>query len=410
LRRFGDFHSGTRALHERAVHAYGSYYHLHYPGEELTVARDARRSPLWQILKDRGAVYGSKFGWERPNCFGIGTEKPSFEGKPNWFDAVAAEHKATRERVALFDLSSFTKFEVTGFEALQRVAANDLNKPDGSVIYTQLCNEKGGIEADLTIVRLSKERFYVVTGSGFGVRDGGWLRQHGVELKDVTSSRSVINVQGPRSRDLLSRVTSDDLGPYLSAREIRVGYAPVLALRVTYAGELGWELHVPGEYALHLYETLWAAGQDLGVANAGYRALDSLRLEKGYRYWSSEISPDTNPYEAGLGFAVSFTKNFIGREALEKAKGAVKRKLACFLMDGFVPLHGGEAILHQGKVIETVTSGGYGHTIGKSIAYGYIPLNLFNEKQFEVESFGVRRVAVRSERVPYDPERKRVLG
>ncbi|HVJ11015.1 MAG TPA: FAD-dependent oxidoreductase, partial [Burkholderiales bacterium] len=363
LRRFGDFHAGTRALHERAVHAYGSYYHLHYPGEELTVARDARRSPLWQILKDRGAVYGSKFGWERPNCFSVETEKPSFEGKPNWFDAVAEEHKATRERVALFDLSSFTKFEVAGkdaFASLQRVAANDLDKPDGSVIYTQLCNEKGGIEADLTVVRLSKERFYVVTGSGFGVRDGGWLRQHGVELKDVTSSRSVINVQGPRSRELLSRLTNDDLGPYLAAREIRLGYAPVLALRVTYAGELGWELHVPSEYALHLYETLWQAGQDLGVANAGYRALDSLRLEKGYRYWSSEISPDTNPFEAGLGFAVSFTKNFIGREALEKARGAVKRKLACFLMDGFVPLHGGEAILHQGKVIDTVTSGGYG--------------------------------------------------
>jgi 4-methylaminobutanoate oxidase (formaldehyde-forming) len=413
LRRFGDFHSGTRALHERAVHAYGSYYHLHYPGEELTVARDARRSPLWQILKERGAVFGSKFGWERPNCFSIGSEEPSFEGKPNWFDAVASEHKATRERVALFDLSSFTKFEVAGkgaFESLQRVAANDLDKPDGSVIYTQLCNEKGGIEADLTIVRLSKERFYVVTGSGFGVRDGGWLRQHGVELKDVTSSRSVINVQGPRSRDLLSRVTSDDLGPYLSAREIRVGYAPVLALRVTYAGELGWELHVPSEYALHLYETLWEAGQDLGVANAGYRALDSLRLEKGYRYWSSEISPDTNPFEAGLGFAVSFTKNFIGREALEQAKGAVKRKLACFLMDGFVPLHGGEAILHEGKVIETVTSGGYGHTIGKSIAYGYVPSSLFNAQHFEVESFGVRHPALASMRAPYDPERRKITA
>ena len=413
LRRFGDFHSGTRALHERAVHAYGSYYHLHYPGEELTVARDARRSPLWQILKEQGAVYGSKFGWERPNWFGKNSvDEPSFEGKPNWFDAVAAEHKATRERVALFDLSSFTKFEVAGkgaFESLQRVAANDLDKPDGSVIYTQLCNEKGGIEADLTIVRLSKERFYVVTGSGFGVRDGGWLRRHGVELTDVTSSRSVINVQGPRSRELLSRVTDDDLGPYLAAREVRVGYAPVLALRVTYAGELGWELHVPSEYALHVYEALWAAGQDLGVANAGYRALDSLRLEKGYRYWSSEISPDTNPYEAGLGFAVALEKgDFIGRAALQKAKASVKRKLVCFLMDGFVPLHGGEAILHQGKVIETVTSGGYGHTVGKSIAYGYVPVELSKETGFEIETFGRRHAAQISLRAPYDPERRKI--
>jgi 4-methylaminobutanoate oxidase (formaldehyde-forming) len=422
LRRFGDFHSGTRALHERAVQAYGSYYHLHYPGEELTVARDARRSPLWRILKERGAVYGSKFGWERPNWFGKenDSDKPSYEGKPNWFEHVAAEHRATRERVALFDLSSFTKFELAGagaLVALQRIAANDLDRPDGSVIYTQLCNEKGGIEADLTLVRLSAERFYIVTGSGFGVRDGGWIRQHleDLELREVTSSRSVVNVQGPRSRDLLSRITENDVSneafPYLAAREIRVGYAPVLALRVTYAGELGWELHVPSEYALHVYEALWNAGQDLGVVNAGYRALDSLRLEKGYRYWSSELSPDTNPYEAGLGFAVALKKkeDFIGREALERIKtGGARRRLACFLMDGFVPLHGGEAILHEGSVIETVTSGGYGHTIAKSIAYGFVPAALFHERHFEVESFGVRYPACVSERAPYDPDRRKI--
>ncbi len=419
LRRFGDFHCATRALHERAVHAYGSYYHLHYPGEELTVARDARRSPLWQILKERGAVYGSKFGWERPNWFGKNSvDEPSFEGKPNWFEHVAAEHRATRERVALFDLSSFTKFEVTGkgaFDSLQRVAANDLNKPDGAVIYTQLCNERGGIEADLTIVRLSAEHFYVVTGSGFAIRDGGWLRRHGVELSDVTSSRAVVNVQGPRSRELLSRISEDDLSnaafPYLTAREIRIGFAPVRALRVTYAGELGWELHVPSEYALHLYEALWEAGRDLGVANAGYRALDSLRLEKGYRYWSSELSPDTNPYEVGLGFAVALEKgDFIGRDALRRAKQSVKRKLACFLMDGFVPLHGGEAILHEGTVIETVTSGGYGHSVGKSIAYGFVPAALARAQGFEIETFGRRHAARISERAPYDPDRRKIVN
>ena len=417
LRRFGDFHSGTRALHERAVHAYGSYYHLHYPGEELTVARNARRSPLWQVLKDRGAVYGSKFGWERPNWFSSSNQvdEPSFEGKPNWFDAVAAEHRATRERVALFDLSSFTKFEVRGPGALaqlQRIAANDLDRPDGSVIYTQLCNEKGGIEADLTIVRLSAEHFYIVTGSGFGVRDGGWISRHiELPLDDVTSSRAVINLQGPRSRELLARVSESDTSfPYLSAREIRVGFAPARALRVTYAGELGWELHVPSEYALHVYETLWDAGQELGVANAGYRALDSLRLEKGYRYWSSELSPDTNPFEAGLGFAVSFRKDFIGRKALERIKAeGPRRKLACFLMDGFVPLHGGEAIIHEGKVVDTVTSGGYGHTIGKSIAYGYVPTGLAHARGFEVEAFGQRHAARLSERAPYDPERRKIV-
>ena len=424
LRRFGDFHSGTRALHERAVHAYGSYYRLHYPGEELTVARDARRSPLWPILKERGAVYGSKFGWERPNWFGERgqAEEPSFEGKPNWFDHVAAEHRATRERVALFDQSSFSKFELTGpgaFEALQRIVANDLDKPDGSVIYTQLCNERGGIEADLTVVRLTAEKFYIVTGSGFAVRDGNWIARQlppGSNFSEVTSSRAVINVQGPRSRDLLSRVTDDDVSnaafPYLAAREIRVGYAPVLALRVTYVGELGWELHVPSEYALHLYEALWEAGQDLGVANAGYRALDTLRLEKGYRYWSSELSPDTNPYEVGLGFAVALKKTqFTGKAALERIKReGARRTLACFLMEGYVPLHGGEAILHEGRVIETVTSGGYGHTVGKSIAYGFVPSRLAGESRFEIEAFGVRHAARRSERAPYDPERRRLLA
>jgi 4-methylaminobutanoate oxidase (formaldehyde-forming) len=422
LRRFGDFHSGTRALHERAVHAYGSYYKLHYPGEELTVARDARRSPLWPILKERGAVYGSKFGWERPNWFGGSTDQPSFEAKPNWFDAVAAEHRAVRERVALFDQSSFSKFELAGggaLEALQRIAANDLAKADGAVVYTQLCNERGGIEADLTIVRLSAERFYIVTGSGFAVRDGQWIARHlpsGLELRELTSAYSVINVQGPKSRELLARVTDADVSnsafPYLAARQLRVGYAPVLALRVTYVGELGWELHVPSEYALHVYETLWDAGNDLGVANAGYRALDTLRLEKGYRYWSSELSPDTNPYEVGLGFAVALKKgDFIGRAALEQIKRqGVKRSLACFVMDGFIPLHGGEAIVHEGKVIETVTSGGYGHTIGKSIAYGFVPSELARQARFEIEAFGVRHSAMRSERAPYDPERRRILA
>jgi sarcosine dehydrogenase len=422
LRRFGDFHSGTRALHERAVHAYGSYYKLHYPGEELTVARDARRSPLWPILKQRGAVYGSKFGWERPNWFGGSADQPSFEAKPNWFDAVAAEHRAVRERVALFDQSSFSKFELAGggaLEALQRIAANDLAKADGAVVYTQLCNERGGIEADLTIVRLSAERFYIVTGSGFAVRDGQWIARHlpsGLELRELTSAYAVINVQGPKSRELLARVTDADVSnsafPYLAARQLRVGYAPVLALRVTYVGELGWELHVPSEYALHVYETLWDAGNDLGVANAGYRVLDTLRLEKGYRYWSSELSPDTNPYEVGLGFAVALKKgDFIGRAALEQIKRqGVKRSLACFVMDGFIPLHGGEAIVHEGKVIETVTSGGYGHTIGKSIAYGFVPSELARQARFEIEAFGVRHSAMRSERAPYDPERRRILA
>jgi sarcosine dehydrogenase len=427
VRRFGPHHASRRYLAERSVEAYGRYYALHWPVEEMRSARGGRRSPLHALLAARRAVFGSRNGWERPHWFapeGMEAEdRPSFEGRPNWFSPVAEEHRAVRERVAVIDMSSFSKFEIAGpgaFGALQKIAAGDLDKPPGALTYTQLCNPRGGIEADLTIARLDEDRFYVVTGSGFGVRDGGWIAKHlprdgSVALRDVTAARAVINLCGPRSREVLAAVADGDVSgaalPYMGVRQIRVGYAPVDALRVTYVGELGYELHLSVEYAQHVYEFLWEAGRAFGVANAGYRAVESLRLEKGYLYWGADITPDYTPYEAGLGFAVALNKgDFIGREALAKAKAeGPKRRLCCFLLDEEAPVYGGEAIWLGQTLLGVTSSGGYGHTIGKSVVYGYVPAEHAGHERYEIEAFGRRVPAARSPKAPYDPERRRIL-
>lgn len=429
VRRFGLHHMSGRYRYERAVEIYHRYYLIHWPVEELSTGRGGRRSPLYPLLKAKGAVFGSRFGWERPTWFAPkgmeGRDVPSFEGRPSWFEAVASEHKATRERVTLFDQSSFSKFEIDGpgaFRALQRIAANDLDKPAGTAIYTQLCNERGGIEADLTIMRMGENRFYVVTGSAFGVRDGGWILRHlpvdgSVSFRDVTSSKAVINICGPRSRAVLAKVAEGDISnaefPFLGAREIRIGYAPVLAVRITYVGELGWELHIPVEYAAHVYETLVAAGDEFGIADAGYRAIETLRLEKRYLYWGADITPDYTPFEAGLGFAVALNKgDFIGRDALIRARAeGAKRKLCVFLLDEPVSVYGGEAIYAaDGRVLGVTSSGGYGHTIGKSIVYGYVPSEDAKAPRYEIEAFMKRIPATRIDKAPYDPERRKLLA
>jgi 4-methylaminobutanoate oxidase (formaldehyde-forming) len=426
IRRFGPHHVNPRTLHARAVESYGRYYLIHWPGEEMASARGARRSPLYPALKARGAVFGSKFGWERPNWFAPeGTapvDRPAFES-PNWFAAVGAEHRAVRERAGLIDVSSFAKFEVAGpgaFAALQHLAANDLDKPAGAVTYTQLCNERGGIEADLTITRVAEDRFYVVTGTGFAVRDRGWIADHlprngDVAMTDVTSSRAVLNLCGPKAREILARVTDADLSnagfPFMTAREIAIGLAPVLALRVTYVGELGWELHVPTEYAAHLYETLWQAGDGLGLADVGYRALDSLRMEKRYLYWGADITPDYTPYEAGLGFGVKLNKpDFIGRAALVEARqNGPRQKLCTFTLERPAPLYGGEAILRDGRVLGVTSSANYGHTVGKWMAFGYVPSAEAGHDDYEIEAFCERYPARRHDRALYDPGRARIL-
>jgi sarcosine dehydrogenase len=425
VRRFAYHHNTRHFMYPRAVELYGHHYKIAYPGLEHESARGIRRSPLYATLKEKGAVYGSKAGWERPNWFApSGTEavdKPSFR-RPNWFAPVAAEHRAVREGVALIDQTSFSKFELSGkgaLAALQHLAVSNMDKPAGSVIYTQLCNERGGIEADLTITRLADDRFYIVTGSGFAVHDRHWIEGHlprdgHAVIRDVTSSRAVINICGPKSRQVLQRVSKDEFGSnafaFSTTREITIGAAPVLAVRIGYVGELGWELHIPTEFAPHVYDRLWEAGRDLGIVNAGYRAIDTLRMEKGYLYWSADITPDYNPYEAGLGSRVALKKgDFIGRAALAKIKAeGIARKLCIFSIEKPLMVFGGEAILHRGKVVSVTSSANFGHTIGKPIVYGYLPIEIANDQSFSVEAFGEEAPATRHDGPLYDPEMRRL--
>jgi len=427
-RRFSAVQAQSRYLEARAIEAYAAYYKIHWPGEESSAGRGLRRSPLYDKLLAAGAVYGSKSGWERANWFApAGTEatdRPSFEGKPNWFEAVGEECKAIRNRVALVDQSSFSKFEVTGpgaHAAMDKIAANRIPPEPGSVVYTQLCNERGGIEADVTIVHIARDHLLVVTGAGFSVRDKSWIERHlpaggTVLLRDVSNALATINICGPKSRDVLASVSGDDLGnnifPLFAARKIDIGNACVLAVRIGYVGELGWELYIPQEFAAHVYETLWAAGAEHGIANAGYRAIESCRLEKGYLYWSSDIGPDITPYEAGLGFCVALGKeDFIGRSALETAKrNGPSRRLATFSLQNFVPLHGGEPVLQNGKVLGYVTSGGYGHTVEHTIAFGLLPVPFDDTAPFGIEAFGITWPADRKARCLYDSRMEHLLS
>lgn len=426
VRRFGALHAQGRYLEERAIEAYGAYYKIHWPGEESHAGRGLRRSPLYSILKDKGAVYGSKFGWERPNWFATNGfephDVPSFEGKPNWFDAVGAEHKAIRERAALIDQTSFAVLEISGKNALaamQRIAASDLMGERDRAIYTQLCNEKGGIEADVTVFNVDDDLVFVITGSGFGVRDAHWIARHLPKdgtaiLRDVTEVWATINICGPRSREILQSVTDEDISnaafPFQKIKRFEVGNARVSAARIGYVGELGYELYIRQDYAAHVYETLWQAGQAHGIANAGYRAIDTCRMEKGYLYWSGDIGPDYNPYEAGLGFAVALDKGeFIGRDALARIKQeGPKRKLVSFTIEDFAPLLGGEAIFRGNDVVGSVTSANFGHTLGKTIAFGYLPGEIAGESDFRIEAFGKPYEAKRGPRVLYDPKMERL--
>jgi 4-methylaminobutanoate oxidase (formaldehyde-forming) len=414
-------------MYERAVESYGRYYHIVWPNHEADAGRHARRSPLYETLGRVGAVYGSKFGWERPNWFAppgtAAIEMPSFDRGPA-FDAIGVEHRAVRARVALIDMSSFSKYEVRGRGALallQKLAVNDLDRRTGTIVYTQLCNERGGIEADVTITRLAEDRFYFVTGSALGVRDRSTIERHlpgdgSVEIIDHTSAKAVLNLCGPRSREVLAMLTDASLDnasfPYMSARELDLAYAPVLALRVTYLGELGYELHVPTEYAQHLYERLWAAGEQHGIANVGYRAINSLRLEKHYLVWGSDITPDYNPYEAGLGFCVAAGKGeFVARAALAEVKSrGPRQRLTWFTAPSEANLFGGEIVLADDRVLGRVTSGGYGYTVGRNLLCAYLAADEPSHPTYAVEVMGERFAAVRHTRPLYDPDRTAILA
>ncbi len=426
VRRFSAVQAQGRVLEDRAIEAYGAYYKIHWPGEEVHAARGLRRSPLHAMLAASGAVFGSKNGWERPNWFAApGTsreEVPSFEGQPSWHAAVGVEAKAIRQRAALIDQTSFAKFRITGanaMTALQRIAAGNMDVAVGRAVYTQLCNPAGGIEADVTFIRLAADTFKLVTGSGFGVRDSGWIRRNlkpgeDVTVDEVTSAFATLNLVGPRARAVLAAVTDDDVSntalPYLSARWLEIGHGRALATRVGFVGELGYELTIPVEQAVHVYEALWEAGQAHDIANAGYRAIESCRLEKGYLYWSADISPDSNPYEAGLGFAVALDKGaFTGSAALQQIKAdGPRRRLVSFTVPGFAPFHGGETVLADGKVVGQTTSCGFGHTLGRTIAFAYLANEHATAAHFHIEAFGQSYAATRGPRCLYDAKGERL--
>ena len=426
VRRFSPHHATRAFMYPRAVEHYAHHYKMRYPGQEAETARELRLSPLYDRLKEHGAVYGSKNGWERPLWFAPEGVEPVDQlafVDPGWQKYAAEEHKAVREGVALIDQSSFAKFELFGqgaLEALQHMAVSNMDKPVGSVIYTQLCNETGGIEADLTITRLGEDRFYIVTGSGFGVHDSDWIRRAlpkdgSVHLIDVTSGRAVINICGPKARDVLQAVSENDLSnaafPFGTAQDIVVGAAHVQAVRIGYVGELGWELHVPTEFARHVYDCLWQAGQAHGIRDVGYRAIESLRLEKGYLYWSADITPDYTPVEAGLGFRVHLKSkgDYTGRAVLEKQKAdGTDKKLCTFACDDKLPTTGGETILKDGATVSLAASAGYGHTVGKTIILGYLPTDIAGETEFELELFGERHAIRRVEGPLYDPANERL--
>jgi 4-methylaminobutanoate oxidase (formaldehyde-forming) len=402
IRRFGPAYRSRSFTLARCIENYATYYDIHYPNEERQAGRPLRTAPAYDELARLGAVFGEKSGWERPNWFEPNADDPRFGGRAalealrprgwagqHWSPAIAAEALATRAAAGLFDETSFAKLEVVGagaVAALQRVAGNDIDREVGSIVYTQLLDRRGGIQADLTVTRLAETRFLLVTGTAYGNHDAAWLRTNlpddgSVEVRDITSSRVCYGLWGPRARDILAPLTRDDVNddgfPYLTAREITVGSVPLLALRVTYVGEAGWELYAPTEYGRALWEALWAAGREHGLVAGGYRAIDALRLEKGYRVWSSDITPDETPYDAGLGFAVALDKTppSNAHDALVAAKAAgPTRRLRCLVLDDprSVCL-GNEPVRVDGEVVGRVTSGGYGFSVERSIAYAYLP-------------------------------------
>ncbi len=391
IRRFSGMHRDRKWVCDRTLEAYGKHYTIAFPHEEYESGRPYIVSPLYERLKAHRAVFGSKLGWERPNWFapeGAEARDIYSMGRQNWFHPVGEEHRHVREKVGIFDQSSFAKYEISGKDALKAldwICANDVSKEPGRLTYTQLLNTRGGIEADLTVARLDEERFYVVTGTGFRSHDLAWISDHvpesaNVDIADITEEFGTLSLMGPRARDVLGAVTPDNISndtfPFAHIREIGIAGHRVRALRVTYVGELGWELHLPIGATGEVFDALMAAGKAHEIRPVGYRALESLRLEKGYRAWGSDITPNDTPFEAGLGWAVKMRRNkaFMGRTALEKAAGDPARKrFAGFTIDDpDTVLLGRETILRDGRQVGYLTSGGYGYTIAKSIGYGYV--------------------------------------
>ncbi|MDE0155235.1 MAG: FAD-dependent oxidoreductase [Gammaproteobacteria bacterium] len=433
VRRNMPFQGNRKYLHERVSESLGLLYARHYPYRQYESARGVRKSPLYERLAAAGACHGETAGWERPNWYAPPGVEARYEysyKRQNWFEYSAAEHRAVRENVALFDQSSFAKYRLEGPDAaraLNYVCANDVDVRPGRIVYTQWLNGNGGIEADLTVTRLGEDSFLIVTAAATEVRDFHWLKRHvpadaHCVLTNVTSAMGVISVMGPNARKLLQPLTPDDLSNeafgFANSREIELGYARVRASRITFVGELGWELYIPTEFVAGVYDEITAAGEALGLAHAGYHALDSLRIEKAYRHWSHDITDEDTPLEAGLGFTVKFDKpgGFIGRDALlrQRQQGLQRRLVQFRLLDPEPLLYHNEPVWHRGRIVGHVTSGSYGHTLGGSVGLGYVDTSEVQDvgellqDGFEIEVAGVRTPAEASLRPMYDPDGTRI--
>ena len=446
VRRNIPFQNNQSYLHDRVTEGLGLLYAMHWPFRQFETSRGVRRSPFHDRLLARNACFGEIAGWERPNWYAPpGSEpetRPEYEYswfRQNWFDYSASEHRTVRDNVGLLDQTAFAKYLVQGRDAaslLGRLCANDIDVDvdsdlgAGRLVYSQWLNDRGGIESDLTVCRLAEDQFLIITSATSQTRDFHWIRRHigeqNVTLADVTSAYAVLGVMGPNSRKLLNRVSNADLSneafPFGHFREIEVGHALVRALRVTYVGELGWELHIPTEFALHVFDVLIAAGMEVDLGLVGMHAMNSLRIEKAYRHWGHDITDEDTPLEAGLGFAVAWDKagGFIGRDALLRQREAgVRKRLVQFLLQKSVTepeplLYHNEPIWRDDQIVGYITSAMYGHTLGGAVGLGYVnhedgvDRDFVKSGSYEIEVAGVRIPASASLRPMYDPTSSRI--
>ncbi len=431
IKRFGQQYRSPSYTHARIKETYETYYDIRYPNHEREAGRPLRISPANRWHAERDAVFGEKSGWERVNWYesnaGDGDEslRPRGWAGQHWSPAIGAEHVACRETAALFDESSFAKLEITGpgsAELLERLCDNEVARGIGQITYTQMLNNRGGIECDFTVARLGEERFSIVTGTAFGNHDRSWIERHlpddgSVQVRDTTSQYACFGIWGPKAREILQPLTTQDLSndefPYMNLRELTIGHVPVRALRVTYVGELGWELYCPSEFGMGLWRALWEAGEPHGLVAGGYRAIDSLRIEKGYRVWGGDITPDETPYEGAVDFCVKLDKEieFIGREALVEAKenGPEKKLVPILLEDSSSVALGNEPVRVGDEVVGRVTTGGYGYMLERSIAYAYVPPEHAEEgTEVEIDIFGDWVAGETASEPLFDPKMERI--
>jgi 4-methylaminobutanoate oxidase (formaldehyde-forming) len=424
VRRFAASQANERYLYERTTEALGRLYTMHWPNLQATTARNVRVSPLFDRLTAAGACFGELTQWERPMWFAPEGIEPVYGysfGRQNWFAYSAEEHRAAREAVALFDLSSFAKIEVTGagaLDLLRFVCTNDVDVPAGKVVYTLFLNKGGGIENDGTVTRLGADRFLVITPTATQHRTLEWLRANSegrdVAISDVTSARATLAVMGPKSRELLTQLTDTDLSneafPFFTAQPIRIASAPALAIRASFVGELGWELYVSPEYAVHAYDAIVEAGADLGLRLAGYHALDSLRIEKSFVHVGHDVGPTDDPYTAGLGHVVKLDHEFLGADAARATKDAPRthRLVTVKLEDPEPILLHGESVISSGRIVGTVMSAGYAHTVGAAIGLAMVEAAVTDGATVEVDLAGSIEKATLSTGALYDPTGSRM--